>query len=52
MKIDISEDYHALRVNELKLTSDDLAKVAEEKERECEERARLKEEEAEAAAYR
>lgn len=44
MDIRISDDYHALRVEELELTADYLEKRAEEKEREREERARLKEE--------
>lgn len=46
MKLGVTDDYHELRVKELKLTADYLAKLAEEKEREREERARLKEEEA------
>lgn len=40
--IRISNDYHRLRIKELRLTADYLAKVAEEKERE--EKARLREE--------
>ncbi len=44
MKIFITDEYHALKVEELSLTSDFLAKVQEEREREKEERARLKEE--------
>lgn len=44
MKIFITDEYHALRVKELELTSDYMVKVQEEKEREKEERARLKEE--------
>jgi hypothetical protein len=44
MKIEVTDGYHALRVKELKLTADYLAKVAEERERERDERARLKEE--------
>lgn len=46
MKIEITDRYHALRLKELELTADYLAKVAEEKEQEREARARLKEEEA------
>ncbi len=46
MQIHVTEGYHALRLEELKLTADYLSKVAEEKEREREERARLREEEA------
>ena len=34
MKIEITDAYHAIRIKELELTSDYLAKVAEEKERE------------------
>ncbi|MCW2931144.1 MAG: ATPase [Actinomycetia bacterium] len=45
MKINVTDSYHRLRVEELQLTSDYLAKVAEEKERAKEERARLREEE-------
>jgi Domain of unknown function (DUF4041)/Meiotically up-regulated gene 113 len=45
MKIQVTDSYHQLRVEELQLTSDYLAKVAEEKERAKEERARLREEE-------
>jgi hypothetical protein len=45
MKIQVTDSYHRLRVEELELTSDYLAKVAEEKERAKEERARLREEE-------
>ena len=44
MKVEIADAYHALRVEELQLTADYLAKVADEKEQEREERARLKEE--------
>jgi hypothetical protein len=44
MNISIAPPYHALRVQELELTSDYLAKRAEEKERAAEERARLREE--------
>lgn len=46
MHIEITEAYHNLRVAELELTADYLAKVAEEKENEREQRERLKEEEA------
>jgi len=46
MHIEITEAYHNLRVAELELTADYLAKVAEEKEKEREQRERLKEEEA------
>ena len=45
MKIQITDSYHGLRVQELELTADYLAKTAEEKERAREERARLREEE-------
>lgn len=45
MHIEITIEYHQLRVRELELTADYLAKTAEEKEREKEERARLREEE-------
>jgi hypothetical protein len=45
MNIRVTDSYHKLRVEELELTSDYLAKVAEEKERAKEERARLREEE-------
>ncbi|HEY6791645.1 MAG TPA: DUF4041 domain-containing protein, partial [Trebonia sp.] len=45
MKINVTDSYHRLRVEELQLTSDYLAKVAEEKERAKEERAQLREEE-------
>jgi hypothetical protein len=44
MSIRVTESYHNLRKEELELTSDYLAKVAEEKERAKEERARLREE--------
>ena len=46
MHIEITEAYHKLRVAELELTADYLAKVAEEKENEREQRERLREEEA------
>jgi hypothetical protein len=46
MKIEITDSYHALRVRELELTADYLVKVAEEKEQQRDERARLKEAEA------
>jgi len=45
MKIQITGSYHRLRIEELELTADYLAKIAEEKERAREERARLREEE-------
>jgi hypothetical protein len=45
MNIQITGSYHKLRIEELELTSDYLAKIAEEKERAKEERARLREEE-------
>ena len=45
MNIRVTDSYHRLRVEELQLTSDYLAKAAEEKERAKEERARLREEE-------
>ena len=45
MQIRVTDDYHRLRVYELELTADYLARVAEEKERAREERARLREEE-------
>ena len=45
MNIEITDSYHSLRVQELELTADYLAKAAEEKERAREERARLREEE-------
>ncbi|SDL78590.1 Meiotically up-regulated gene 113 [Glycomyces sambucus] len=45
MEMRISDEYHWLRVDELKLTADYLAKVAEEKERIREQRAKEREEE-------
>lgn len=45
MKIEITDAYHQMRVKEFELTADFLSKLAEEKERERDERARLKEEE-------
>jgi hypothetical protein len=45
MNIRVADGYHQLHVQELELTADYLAKSAEEKEREREERARLKDEE-------
>ncbi len=45
MNITITDPYHRLRIEELELTADYLAKVAEEKERAREEKARLREEE-------
>jgi len=44
MHITVTDPYHVLRVAELELTADFLAKVAEEKQRDQEERARLREE--------
>lgn len=44
MKIEVSDQYHDMKVRELELTSDYKAKLAEEKEHEREERARLREE--------
>lgn len=44
MNIRISDPYHQLRIRELELTSDFLAKREEEKEHEREERQRLREE--------
>ncbi len=44
MNIMVTDPYHRLRVEELELTADYLAKVAEQKDREREERARLREE--------
>jgi len=44
MDIQVTDSYHKLRVEELELTADYLAKVAEQKEREREERALLREE--------
>lgn len=51
MKIEITNQYHGLRVRELELTADYQAKVAEEKEREREARAKLREEEAARREY-
>lgn len=45
MSIEVTDTYHSLRIKELELTADYLAKVAEEKERERAERARMREEE-------
>ena len=45
MGIEITNDFHRLRVQELELTADYLAKVAEEKEKERAERERIREEE-------
>lgn len=45
MSITVTGRYHALRVAELELTADYLAKVAEQKEADRAERARLREEE-------
>lgn len=44
MNIRVTDNYHRLRVEELELTADYLAEVAEQKEKDREERARLKEE--------
>lgn len=44
MKIEVTDEYHDLRVQELGLTADYLVELAEEKEREREEKARLREE--------
>jgi hypothetical protein len=44
MDMRISPEYHALRIEELELTADYLAKVAEEREKAREERERLREE--------
>jgi hypothetical protein len=44
MGIRVSDEYQRLRIRELQLTADYVAKLAEEKEREREERARLSEE--------
>lgn len=55
MQMRVSADYHALRIAELKLTSDYLFKVQEEREEAREKRERLREErraEAELAAER
>jgi len=45
MSIAIDDDYHNLRISEIKLTADYLAMKEEEKERQKEEKLRLKEEE-------
>ncbi|MCE2768135.1 MAG: DUF4041 domain-containing protein [Fimbriimonadaceae bacterium] len=45
MQIEIDDSYHKLRVEEIRLTADFLAKKEEEKELQKEERLRLKEEE-------
>ncbi len=44
MEMRISDDFHALRIEEIELTADWLMKKQEEKETEREERARLREE--------
>lgn len=44
MEMRINPEYHAMRIDELELTSDFLMKVQEEKERAREERERLREE--------
>ncbi len=46
MRIEVTQSYHVLRIEELRLTADYLAKREEEREHEREARARLKEEEA------
>lgn len=43
MQIEITSEYHRIRVEEMRLTADYLAKVQEEKEAEREEKARLRE---------
>ncbi|WP_436947335.1 DUF4041 domain-containing protein [Streptomyces sp. SudanB52_2052] len=45
MQIRVTDEYHRLRVRELELTADHLAKIEEEKEQRREERARQREEE-------
>lgn len=45
MQIEIDDSYHQLRIEEIRLTADFLAKKEEEKELQKEERLRLKEEE-------
>jgi hypothetical protein len=45
MSIAIDDDYHQLRISEIKLTADYLAMKEDEKERQKEEKLRLKEEE-------
>ena len=45
MQIEIDDSYHSLRLEEISLTADFLAKKEEEKEQQKEERLRLKEEE-------
>jgi uncharacterized protein DUF4041/Meiotically Up-regulated Gene 113 (MUG113) protein/uncharacterized protein DUF2510 len=44
MKLGITDEYHVLRVKEVQLTGDYMAKLAEEREAEREHRARLREE--------
>ena len=44
MSISVSPKYHALRIDELKLTADSLEKQAQDKEAEKAERERMKEE--------
>ena len=51
MDIDISAQYHRLRLKEMELTADYLEKAAEEKERERDEKARLREERAAQAEF-
>lgn len=45
MQIEIDDNYHKLRIEEIRLTADFLTKKEEEKEQQKEERLRLKEEE-------
>jgi len=45
MQIEIDDNYHKLRIEEIRLTADFLTKKEEEKEQQREERLRLKEEE-------
>lgn len=45
MQIHVTPEYHRLRIRELELTADYIAKVAQEKEAEREQKARLREEE-------
>jgi hypothetical protein len=45
MKLEVTEEFHSLRVSELKLTADFQSKLAEEKELERERKAKLREEE-------
>jgi Meiotically Up-regulated Gene 113 (MUG113) protein/uncharacterized protein DUF4041 len=45
MKLEVTDGFNALRIDELRLTADYLAKVAEEREKEREAKAKLREEE-------